>query len=182
MRAHHLRAEGQVDEGVKLLVTAALLMGQVDPRRARETLLEGFSAAQHKGWLKTAEVLRHLPPPRLLNRRPATDCSMRGSAALHDGRTAEGYDLLRAGVRSLAAMPDWSVSGITSLIPWLYAAALLFDHTAFADLGRRRIPGFRHHGEMAAMPSALYCIGHHLLRVGDLPAAAAALATRGAGR
>jgi DNA-binding CsgD family transcriptional regulator len=173
VRAHYLRAEGRIDEGVELLVEAALLMGQVHPRRARDTLLEGFSAAQHKGWLKTAEVLRNLPPPA---EEAPGDGLLEGFAALHDGRTAEGYDLLRAGVRSLAAVPDWSVSGITSLIPWLYAAALLFDHTAFADLERRRIPGFRHHGEMAAMPPALYCLGYHLLRVGDLPAAAAALA------
>jgi len=173
VRAHCLRAEGQIDEGVELLVAAALLMGQMDPRRARETLLEGFSAAQHKGWLKTAEVLRNLPPPP--GQAPG-DGLLEGFAALHDGRTGEGYDLLRAGVRSLAAVPDWSVSGITSLIPWLYAAALLFDDSAFADLERRRIPGFRDHGEMAAMPPALYCLGYHLLRVGDLTAAAGVLA------
>jgi DNA-binding CsgD family transcriptional regulator len=173
VRGHCLRAEGRIDEGVELLVAAAEGMGRVDPRQARDTLLEGFSAAQHKGWRKTAEVLSSLPPPA--DEAPG-DGLLEGFAALHDGRTAEGYDLLRAGVRSLAAVPDWSVSGITRLIPWMYAAALLFDHSAFTDLERRRIPGFRDHGEMGALAPALYCLGFHNLSVGDLPAAAAALA------
>jgi DNA-binding CsgD family transcriptional regulator len=173
VRAHHACAEGQLNESVELLVGAALLMGEADPRMARETLLEGCGAARYKGWLKTAEVLRHLPPPP--DEAPS-DGLLEGFAVLHDGRTTEGYDLLRAGIQSLALVPDWSVSGIASLIPWMYAAALLFDLAAFADLDRRRIPGFRDHGEIAALPPALYCLGYHLLRVGDLPAAAAALA------
>jgi DNA-binding CsgD family transcriptional regulator len=172
VRAHCRRAEGEIDQGVELLVEAALRMGQVDPRRARDTLLEGFSAAQLHGWRKTAEVLRALPPP---DQAPG-DGLLEGFAALHDGRTDEGYDLLRAGVKSLAAVPDWSVSGTASLIPWMYAAALLFDHSAFADLERRLIPRLRDNGEIVILHPALYCLGYHHLRVGDLPAAAAVLA------
>jgi hypothetical protein len=172
VRAHCRRAAGEIDQGVELLVEAALRMGQVDPRRARDTLLEGFSAAQLHGWRKTAEVLRALPPP---DQAPG-DGLLEGFAALHDGRTDEGYDLLRAGVKSLAAVPDWSVSGTASLIPWMYAAALLFDHSAFGDLERRLIPGLRDHGEIVVLHPALYCLGYHHLRVGDLPAAAAVLA------
>ncbi|HEV2259157.1 MAG TPA: hypothetical protein VGS06_39075 [Streptosporangiaceae bacterium] len=132
----------------------------------------GIHCCPAQGWLKTAEVLHTLPPP---DEAPG-DGLLEGFAALHDGRTADGYDLLRAGVRSLAAVSDWSVSDTATLIPWMYAAAPLFDHSAYIDLERRRIPGFRDHGEIAALPLALYCLGYHLLRVGDLPAAAAALA------
>jgi len=173
VRAHHACAEGKLDEGVELLVGAALLMGEADPRMARETLLEGCGAARYKGWLKTAEVLRHLPPPPVA---APGDELLEGFAVLHGGRTTEGYELLRAGIQSLALVPDWSVSGSARLIPWIYAASLLFDHTAFADLNRRRIPGFRDRGEMAALAPALYSLCYHLLRVGDLAAAAAALA------
>jgi DNA-binding CsgD family transcriptional regulator len=140
---------------------------------ARETLLEGCGAARYKGWLKTAEVVRHLPSPP--DAAPGDEL-LEGFAVLHDGRTTEGYGLLRAGIQSLARVPDWSVSGTARLIPWIYAASLLFDDTAFADLDRRRIPGFRDRGEMAALAPALYSLCYHLLRAGDLAAAAAALA------
>jgi hypothetical protein len=118
-------------------------------------------------------VLVDLPPPP---DEALGDGLLEGFAALHAGRTAEGYDLLRTGIRSLAAVPEWSVSGTTILIAWMYVAALLFDYAAFADPDRHRIPRFRDQGEVAAMPPALYCLGYYLLRVGDLAAAAAALA------
>jgi DNA-binding CsgD family transcriptional regulator len=173
VRGYHLQSEGQIDKGVELLVQAARQMGQADPRWARETLLEGFSVAQHKGWRKTADVVCSLPP--LADGAPG-DGLLEGFAALHDNRTTEGYTLLRAGVRSLAADPDWSKSGITSLIPWAYAASLLFDHSALTDLEQRRVPSLRDQGAVGALFPALYCVGFHHVRTGDLSAATTALA------
>ena len=172
VRGNYLRADGRIDQGVELLIKAAQRMSGEDPRRARDTLLEGFTAAQFKGWRKTAEVLRRLPP---LSDEAPGDGLLEGFAAIHEGRTPEGYDLLRVGVRSLAGVPDWPKSGITCLVPWLYAAAFLFDHTAWTEL-EQRIPGFRDQGAMGALAPALYSLGLHYLRIGDLPAAVEALA------
>ncbi len=53
-----LQAQGRTAEAVRTLVDAALEMGTVDPSRARDTMLEAFSAAQLDGWFgpENAEV------------------------------------------------------------------------------------------------------------------------------
>jgi hypothetical protein len=68
---------GRTSEAVRMLVDAALEMSTADPRRAHDTMLEAFSAAQMDGWFgpENAEValaVRRLPGRR--PRRPVTSC------------------------------------------------------------------------------------------------------------
>ncbi|HWN00998.1 MAG TPA: ATP-binding protein, partial [Streptosporangiaceae bacterium] len=99
-----LQAQGRTTEAVRTLIDAALEMATADPGRARDTMLQAFSAAQLDGWFgpESAEValaVRRLPRP------PAEapgDGLLDGFAAIHEGRTTEDYALLRAGVRSMA--------------------------------------------------------------------------------
>jgi len=46
---------GRTSEAVRTLVDAALEMGAADPRRAHDTMLEAFSAAQMDGWYRAGE-------------------------------------------------------------------------------------------------------------------------------
>jgi hypothetical protein len=100
--------QGRTAEAVRTLVEAALEMGTADPRQAHDTMLQAFSAAQFDGWFgpENAEVARAVRRlPRSSAKGPG-DGLLEGYAAIHEGRTAEGYALLRGGVRSMAAAYD----------------------------------------------------------------------------
>jgi DNA-binding CsgD family transcriptional regulator len=172
-----LQAQSRTTEAVRILVDAALAMSTADPRRAHDTMLEAFSAAQREGWfgLESAEVavaVRRLPRP------PAAapgDGLLEGFAAIHEGRTAEGYALLRVGVRSMATAYDAPDTTLPRLVAWLQAAGLLFDHSAWADLERHWIPALRDRGAVTALIPVLFSLGYNHLRAGRLSAAETAL-------
>ncbi|MFD4508277.1 ATP-binding protein [Streptomyces sp. NPDC058457] len=170
-----LQAEGKVAEAARMLVGAAREMGPEDPRLAHDTLFEGFSVAQLEGWQKAAEVVpavRELPRPAA---EAPGDGLLDGFAAVLDGRTAEGYALLRRGVRTFAAGPDSPDAGMPRLVAWLYASGLVFDHSSWTDLERRWIPALRGRGAVATLVPALYSLGKDHLRAGRLTAAEASL-------
>ena len=108
VHARCLQAQGRNPEAVRMLVDAALEMGTADPGRARDTMLEAITAAQVDGWFgpeyaEVARAVRRLPPaPAEL---PGAGL-LEGYAAIHEGRTEEGYALLRQGVRSMSAAYD----------------------------------------------------------------------------
>jgi DNA-binding CsgD family transcriptional regulator len=173
-----LQAQSRTTEAVRILVDAALEMSTADPRRAHDTMLEAFSAVQLEGWFgpESAEValaVRRLPRPS-----PAApgDGLLEGFAALDEGRTADGYALLRAGVRSMATAYDAPDTTLPRLIAWLQAAGLLFDHSAWADLERHWVPALRARGAVTALIPVLFSLGYNHLRAGSLSAAETALA------
>jgi DNA-binding CsgD family transcriptional regulator len=172
-----LQAQGRTGEAVRTLVDAALAMSPADPGRARDTMLEAFSAAQLDGWFgpenaEVARAVRHLPGP------PAEapgDGLLDGYAAIHEGRTAEGYALLCEGARSVAAAHDSPDDVQHRLLPWLQAAGLLFDHSAWMDLERYWIPALRERGAVTMLIPALFSLGNDHIRAGRLSAAETAL-------
>jgi DNA-binding CsgD family transcriptional regulator len=182
-RAHrvhglYLQARGRTTEAVRILIDAALEMSTADPRRAHDTMLEAFTAAQFDGWpepenAEVAAAVRRLPRPTAA---ASGDGLLAGLAAIHEGRTAEGYALLRVGVRSMAAAYDAPDTTGPRLVAWLQGAALLFDHSAWADLERHWIPALRDRGAVTALVPVILSRGYNHLRAGRLAVAEAALA------
>lgn len=173
-----LQAQGQTPEAVRTLVDAALEMSTADPGRAHDTMLEALSAAQLDGWFgpENAEVAAAV---RRLSRPSAAapgDGLLEGFAAIHEGRTTEGYALLRKGVRSVAAARDSPETVLPRLVACLQAARLLFDHSMWADLERYWIPAFRDRGAVTALIPVLFSHGNDILQAGRLTAAETALA------
>ena len=173
-----LQAQGRTAEAVRTLVDAALAAGPADPRRAHDAMLEAFTAAQLDGWFgpenaNVAEAVRRLPRP---SAEAAGDGLLEGYAAIHEGRTAEGYALLRQGVRSMAAAYDSPDNTLPRVHAWLQAATLLFDHSTWADLERRWVPALRDRGAVNTLIPVLFALGYNALRDGRLSAAEADLA------
>ena len=173
-----LQAQGRTAEAVRTLVDAALAMGTADPRRAHDTMLQAFSAAQMDGWFgpENAEValaVRRLPQSPVGG---PCDGLLEGFAAIHEGRTTEGYALLRKGVRSVAAARDSPDTVLPRLVACLQAARLLFDHSMWTDLERYWIPAFRDRGAVTTLIPVLFSLGNDILQAGRLSAAETALA------
>jgi DNA-binding CsgD family transcriptional regulator len=173
-----LQARGRTAEAVRTLVDAALAEGPADPGRARDTMLEAFSAAQLDGWFgpenaKVARAVARLPRP--LADAPG-DGLLDGFAAIHEGHTADGYALLRQGVRSMAAAYDSPDNTLPRVHAWLQAATLLFDHSTWVDLERRWVPALRDRGAVNTLIPVLFALGYNAFRDGRLPAAETALA------
>jgi DNA-binding CsgD family transcriptional regulator len=141
-------------------------------------MLEAFAAAQLDGWFgpentEVALAVRCLPPA---SAEAPGDGLLDGFAAIHEGRTAEGYALLREGIRSLSASHDSPDSNLPRAHAWLYAAGLLFDHSVWADLERHWIPALRDRGAVTTLIVMLFSLGYDHLRAGRLSAAETALA------
>jgi DNA-binding CsgD family transcriptional regulator len=173
-----LQAQGRSTEAVRILVDTALEIATADPRRARDTMLEAFAAAQLDGWFgpESAEVavaVRRLPRP--LAAAPG-DGLLEGFAAIDEGRTADGYALLRVGVGSMATAYDAPDTTLPRVVAWLQAAGLLFDHSAWADLEHHWVPALRDRGAVTTLISVLFSLGYNHLRAGRLSAAETALA------
>ena len=173
-----LQARGRNPEAVRALTDAALEMGPADPGRARDTMLEAFTAAQVDGWFgpeyaDVAQAVCRLP--RAAPDLPG-DGLLEGYAAIREGRTADGYALLRKGVRSMAAAYDAPDSPLPRVHAWLVAAGLIFDHSAWTDLERYWIPALRDRGEVTTLVIVLFSLGYNHLRTGRLSAAETALA------
>jgi DNA-binding CsgD family transcriptional regulator len=153
-------------------------MSTADPARARDTMLEAVTAAQVDGWFgpayaEVAQAVRRLP--RAPGDLPG-DGLLEAYAAIQEGRTADGYALLRKGVRSMAAAHDAADNSQSRMHAWLEAAGLIFDHSVWADLERYWIPAFRDRGEVTTLIYALFSLGYDHLRAGRLSAAETALA------
>jgi DNA-binding CsgD family transcriptional regulator len=173
-----LRAAGQTREAVRTLVDAAAEMSTADPRRAHDTLLEAFSAAQLDGWFgpeSAAVVTTARRLPRSAVEVPG-DGLLDGFAAIREGRPVEGYALLRAGVRSMATADDAPDTSLPRVVAWAQAAGLLFDHSGWVGLEQDAVPALRDRGAVTALIPVLFSLGCHHLRAGQLSAAETALA------
>ena len=101
-------------------------------------MLEAFSAAQLDGWFgpenaKVARAVARLPLP--LAEAPG-DGLLDGFAAIHEGRTADGYALLRQGIRSMAAAYDSRDSTLPRVLAWLQEFTLLAAADPEANRGQ----------------------------------------------
>jgi DNA-binding CsgD family transcriptional regulator len=173
-----LRAAGQTCEAVRTLVDAAAEMSTADPRRAHDTLLEAFSAAQLDGWFgpeSAAVVTAARRLPRSAVEVPG-DGLLDGFAAVREGRPVDGYALLRAGVRSMASADDAPDASLPRVVAWSQAAGLLFDHSGWVGLERDTVPALRDRGAVTALVPVLFSLGCYHLRAGQLSAAETALA------
>jgi DNA-binding CsgD family transcriptional regulator len=173
-----LQAQGRTAEAVRTLADAALAAGPADPGLARDAMLEAFSAAQLDGWFgpqsaEVAQAVRRLPRP--LAEAPG-DGLLDGFAAIHEGRTTEGYALLRDGVRSMAAAYDYPDTALPRVLAWLQAVTLLFDHSTWTDLERRYVPVLRDRGAVTTLIPVLCSLGYNAFRYGRVSAAETALA------
>ena len=129
--------------------------------------------ASGPGNAEVAAAVRRLPQPAAA---APGDGLLAGLAAIHEGRTSAGYELLRAGVRSMSAAYDASDTSLPRVVAWLQAAGLLFDHSAWADLERHWIPALRDRGAVTTLIPVLFSLGYNDLRAGRLTAAETALA------
>jgi DNA-binding CsgD family transcriptional regulator len=120
-----------------------------------------------------AQAVRRLPRP--LAEAPG-DGLLDGFAAIHEGRTTEGYALLRKGVRSMAAAYDSPDTALPRVLAWLQAVTLLFDHSTWVDLERRYVPALRDRGAVNTLIPVLCSLGYNAFRYGRLTAAETALA------
>ena len=77
--------------------------------------------------------MRRLPRPAA---EAPGDGLLEGFAAIFEGRTTEGYALLRGGVRTLAAVRDSPDTSMPRLVAWLYASGFFFDYSTWTDLER----------------------------------------------
>ncbi|HEV3294813.1 MAG TPA: ATP-binding protein, partial [Streptosporangiaceae bacterium] len=170
VHARCLLAQGRNTEAVRILIDAALEMGTADPQRARDTMLEAFSAAQLDGWYgpessEVATAVGRLPRP---SAAAPGDELLGGFAAIHEGHTSDGYALLRAGVRSIATAYDAPDTTLPRLLAWSKAAGLLFDHSAWTDLEGHWIPALRDRGAVTVLIPLLFSLGYYQLRAGRL--------------
>lgn len=172
-----LQARGRTTEAVRTLASAAVQMGTADPVQAHDTMLEALTAAQVNGWFgpECAEVVQAARSLRRVSAEVPGNGLMEGYAAIHEGRIADGYGLLRKGIESMAAACDAPDTPLPRMLAWHQAAGLLFEHSAWDDQ-ERWVPTLREHGAVTTLIVMLFSLGCYLLRVGRLTAAEAALA------
>jgi DNA-binding CsgD family transcriptional regulator len=161
-----------------LLLEAAKRLEPLDVRLARDTYLEGLSAAMHVGRLggsdgvrKMADAARRAPPPT----EPALprDLLLDGLAVLHTEGYAAGTPML---TRALQAFHSDELSNEEG-IRWLWlacrAAMALWEDESWFVLAARQVQLARDGGALTVLPLALNLqAGVHLV-AGDFAAAEA---------
>jgi DNA-binding CsgD family transcriptional regulator len=170
-------ALGHGSEAPGILLGAARALEPVDPRLARETLLEAFEAAHWAGSLTTGagmpEVARaaraapRLPSPLA----PAPALLLDGLSTLLTAGHRAGVPLLRRAITALAAAELRPDDGLRWLGLGSYAAGELFDDDAVRVLTTRWVDLARAQGALTTLPTALAFSGGYEVFAGRFSAA-----------
>ena len=174
-------ALGQPAEASPILLDAAQALQSLDPRTAREALLQAFEAAMAAGSFAkeagTAEVLRAVrTAPRLADQyASAADLVLDGCAALdQDEGDKPGIDRLRRAIMLAAAEPFLGDEQLRSALMVALGAYRLLDDAAWHAICARGVAQARRHGHVAALPSLLRILSHCETLHGRFAAAEAA--------
>jgi len=184
-------ATGEATGTVSVLIAAAEDLRDIDPHLARDTLLDGLSAAQLAGsspqpgesYADVARVARGMP---LLPGAPPTiaDRLLDAAAAVHLEGAAIARPLLLAALAEVDALGSSldRQGRPTEQVRWLglgcWTAGALADDVRLMDLARRLEAAARPHGALASLSVALLHLAMARLAQGLLPAARDHLAER----
>jgi DNA-binding CsgD family transcriptional regulator len=167
-RAQAMRMEGAIrffdgrgGDTPGLLFDAAMAQKDLDPRLARETLMETFETAMWAGDLSTGPTMRDVVDAAVGVPMPADESStpslmLRG----YTERLTAGYT---AGVewwrRALDALPAQVASGNVQWHGMMWnAAGELLDFERHLEVARERVRMSREQGALATLPVALSCL------------------------
>ncbi|GAA3128736.1 LuxR family transcriptional regulator [Streptosporangium carneum] len=186
-RVNLLRAQAQYwqsrgGEGPLLLLRAAETLEPLDPRLARKTYLDAWSAALFAGAMTRGTSLAEISRKALAARRPegppqAADLLLDGlSLALTDGRDAAA-PLLR---RAADSFGDGSAATIQEVVRSTAAAVMVWDYEAWVTPLTHQVRVARESGALSVLPVALDVLAQALCLGGDLRGAALLTAEAGA--
>jgi DNA-binding CsgD family transcriptional regulator len=169
-------ASGRGGDAASLLLRAATRLHPLDPRLARDTYLEAFSAAQFAGQMATnvgvPEVARAARGAPQTHPRRACDILLDGLAVRFTDGYAAGVPLLR---RALAAFRREEISTEDEL-RWMWlpcrASVDLWDDETWDVLGDRHVKLARQTGALTVLPLALSMRVCALTFMGGVAAAA----------
>ena len=156
LRAEAAYSESRGSEAPALLLRAAKTLEPLDPRMARETHLDAWSAALFAGHLASAASLYYVSREALAAPHPAgptrpSDLLLDGFAlALTEGRTAAA-PLLAEAAESFAG-PDASIEEVLRW-GWLATAAsvMVWDYDTCLSVARRGVQLARASGALAVL-------------------------------
>lgn len=176
LRAQIAFASRRGSDAPSLLLDAARELERTDPKLARTTYLDTFSAARFAGPLAgTADLLRvseaALVGPPLPPAAGPSDLLLQGLAVQITTGYAAGAPLLKAALSAFqheAALPPDEARWL-SLAVW--AAADLWDDDTFRRLTTRELERAREKGALAAIPLALSMLSFIRATSGELAAA-----------
>jgi DNA-binding CsgD family transcriptional regulator len=184
-RAHLLRAQivfasRRIADAPALMLRAARELEAVDPKLARLTYLEVFTAVLHAGRLVRDTGLREVSEAVLAG--PAAPEPPRPPDLIVDGlaiRYTEGYSaaapLLKASLNEFRRVTDLRSEGARWFFQASWVAGDLWDDDTGTLLSGRQLEMVRKAGALAVLPPALDVRVTFLARCGDLPAAASLL-------
>jgi DNA-binding CsgD family transcriptional regulator len=176
LRAQIAFASRRGSDAPLLLLEAARAIERTDPKIARETYLEAFSAARFAGPLAAGTDLLKVSeaalagPPMPSAPRPS-DLLLQGLAIQLTRGYAAGAPLLKAALSVFQreeALPPEEARWL-SLALW--AAADLWDDETFRRLTTRELERAREAGALAALPLALSMLSYIHATSGELDAA-----------
>ncbi len=177
-------ALGQAGEAAPVLLEAAQALAAVDPRGARQTLLEAFDAALFVGWSASQAVLAEIArvardiPAAGRSEASATGLLLDGFAA----RAVAGYPAsvppLRRAIAMIRAGDLGPADELWGLRLGCVAADDLFDDHAQHALASRWVQLARDRGALTTLPVALNNQGAFEVSAGRFDAARACFAER----
>jgi DNA-binding CsgD family transcriptional regulator len=155
-------ADGRGGDTPKLLFDAAMALRHLDPRLAREALMDAFQSAMWAGDLTTgttmldvAEVARTMPEPDADATAPSL--LLRGYAERLTSGYAPAVEWWRRAVEALPALVSREPGSHWHAMTWS-ATGELFDFERNITIARERVRLDREQGALATLPYALSCL------------------------
>ena len=152
-------AAGQMPEATSVLVDAARMLGESDPRLARDTLLNALAAAQWSSASSAgmAEVLQAVRSAPKVADAEATvaDLLLDGNAAEAEQRFDAAAALLRRAIAPLTASQGIPDDVLPHFVALATATSVLMDDAARHHLEHRWVAELRDRGAIGAMLAAL---------------------------